>query len=51
MDWLMEPLSGFKGISQDFEDSCPQTWNQCTCTGGLLICTVQGALKIEEPTE
>jgi len=49
MDWLMEPLNGFKSISQDFAESCPSTWYQCTCEGGLLICTVKGALTVEEP--
>ena len=50
MDWIIEPLSGFKAISYAEAETCPHTWMQCTCTGGLLVCSTQGALvKPEDP--
>lgn len=44
MDWLMEPVNGFKAFDIYLGETCPVTWIQCSCTGGLLLCTGGGTL-------
>jgi len=46
MNWLMEPLGGFKSISLATDDSYT-----CSCQSGLNVCTVEGALKIIKDTK
>jgi hypothetical protein len=46
MEWLITPLDGFNGIASQVASGCETTWAQCTCGGGLLVCEVQGALKV-----
>jgi hypothetical protein len=45
MEWIVDPLSNFAGLNPVFSESCPNIWYQCNCTGGLLVCAKEGALK------
>ena len=49
MEWIVDPLSNFADFNPVFSESCPNTWNQCNCEGGLNICTTKGALQINPP--
>jgi hypothetical protein len=48
MEWIIEPLKGFKEIVPVLNDSCSQ-WAVCTCTGGLIVCSGKGSLEILPP--
>ena len=47
MEWIMEPLIGFKGIGVVNLEGC-QTHYECSCQGGLLVCIVEGALIVKK---
>lgn len=45
MEWIVDPIGQFNELTSLGADTCPNIWNQCTCSGGQLVCTVQNALK------
>lgn len=49
MDWIIEPLSGFKALEPISADSCTgegTKLNHCSCTGGLVVCKCKGGLVV-----
>ena len=46
MDWIVDPLSSFNTLDIYLSDTCPNVFNQCTCTGGLNVCSVEKSLII-----
>jgi len=45
MEWLMQPMNGFNFLDIfDLNADCPNVYLVCNCTGGLIACTVKGAL-------
>ncbi len=48
MEWIVEPLKGFKGIIDYPAEACPHTWNECSCTAGLWVCQKGATLTMPE---
>lgn len=46
MDWLIEPIAGFKEIVTVATEGCTAgaTLNSCSCGGGMVMCTCEGCL-------
>lgn len=38
MEWIVEPMNNFKNLIPVILEDCPNTWYQCSCTGGLNVC-------------
>jgi len=52
MNWIMEPLNGFKTIGTIFaDDGCTSTWSQCNCAFGLATCSCSSGLVVKHPPE
>ncbi|GEM_PF-2187977 len=49
MNWIVEPLSGFKAFEPIAGDTCDGggTLHHCQKKGGLIVCTCTGGLVIE----
>jgi hypothetical protein len=49
MKWIIEPMSGFFTLDVTEADNCTgtgSTLRECTCTGGMVVCSVPGALVV-----
>ncbi len=46
MEWIVDPLCSFNALDTILADSCPNVFNQCSCQGGLNVCTVEAALRV-----
>ncbi len=49
MEWIIEPVKGFKEIVPVLNGNCETQWAVCTCTGGLIVCSGKGSLEILPP--
>lgn len=49
MHWIIEPVSGFLAMEIVDGDNCSgsgSTLRECTCTGGMVVCSVPGSLIV-----
>jgi hypothetical protein len=51
MEWMIKPLAGFNEIISSAAAGCTDVWAECTCTGGLLVCEVKGALAVQQQSD
>jgi hypothetical protein len=54
MDWIAQPMTGFRSLDMMMADTCTgdgTKLNSCSCTGGLVVCQCSGGLTVPKPKE
>jgi hypothetical protein len=46
MEWIVEPLTGFKDLIPVLNVDCAGALNQCSCSKGLMVCDCTKGLQV-----